>query len=155
MPCYITFSMLTGTVFVLCTGLTTAAISQQIDSIAKLPINAEKLMEDHPLRRYGRGFPGTIRNRLSIDQIRDSIGQHDNEIVVDLSKVAQTLDGQRLDPDRIYGSLVCGPYPFEASEAEFAYPRFRRESPISHGVGLVDVGYFLSEKTNSEGWTDV
>jgi hypothetical protein len=127
---------------------------QPIDIPDDLPIHAAGLMGDHPLRPYGRGFPGTIRNRLSIDQIRAAVRQRGDQIVADLSQVARTLDGQRLDPHRIYGSVVCGPYPFEAAEAAFAYPRFRRERPIDSGIGHVDVGYFLSETTNSENWTD-
>jgi len=135
-------------------ALTGLARAQEIEVPDDLPVDGARLVREHPLRPYGRGFPATIRNRLSLAQIRAAIRQRDDQVVVDLSQVSQTLDGQRLDPHRIYGRLVCGPYPFEAGETSFAYPRFRRAASIVRGEGTVGVGYFLSEATNTEGWPD-
>ena len=119
-----------------------------------LPVNAMKVVNEFPLRPYGVGFPGSIRNRLSIKQIRAAVQQADDEIVVDFSHVTETLDGCDVNPKQIYGRVICGPYPFESSETKYAYLRMRAQQVIKEGRGKIDVRYFLSEKTNSEDWND-
>jgi hypothetical protein len=119
-----------------------------------LPVNGKELVQKYKVRPYGKGFPDTIRNRLSIRQIRQAVQQDGDRIVVDFSHLTSTLDGKELNPRKIYGSVVCGPYPFEARETRFSYLRLRRAKPISQGKGVIDAAYFLADKTNSEGWQD-
>ncbi len=119
-----------------------------------LPVNAKAVIAKNPVRRYGLGYPRTIRNRLSIQQIRNSIRQQGKQLLVDLSHIKKTLDGEKLDPTRIYGTVLCGPYPFESKETKLSYLRMRRDRPIRKGSGVIDVGYLRSDRVNSEDWKD-
>ncbi|MCH5374477.1 MAG: hypothetical protein JJ992_10900, partial [Planctomycetes bacterium] len=135
------------------------SISHAADQIAvpipdDLPVNATQVFSDWPHRPYGLGFPGSIRNRLSIEQIRQAVQQGEKGIVVDFSHVTETLDGKPVSSSDIYGTVVCGPYPFESAETQMSYLRFRRDTPIADGRGVVDAAYFLKRTTNSEDWVD-
>ncbi len=119
-----------------------------------LPVNAAQVFRDWPHLPYGLGFPGSIRNRLSIEQIRQAVQQGEKGIVVDFSHVTKTLDGKPVSSGDVYGTVVCGPYPFESAETQMSYLRFRRDTRIADGRGVVDAAYFLKQKTNSEDWVD-
>ncbi|MDA0709968.1 MAG: metallophosphoesterase, partial [bacterium] len=73
---------------------------------------------------------------------------------INLSHITTLLDGTKIDPKSIYGTVSIGPYPFEADESAFAYKRFRQGATLQNGRSVLDVGVFFETKYNSEGWTD-
>lgn len=96
-----------------------------------------------------------VRNLISVEQIERAVKDGDNEgLRLDLSEITTLLDGSKVDPARIYGTLAVGPEPFEANESDYTYGRLRRETPIENGQGLIDLGYLLEPSHNSEGWTN-
>ncbi|MAE76697.1 MAG: hypothetical protein CMJ85_07520 [Planctomycetes bacterium] len=125
-----------------------------------LPIHATELVRNHPRRPHGQGFPNTIRNRLSIAQVRRAIRQGaqvnglPHHLEINLGHIKQTLDGMPLDPARIYGTVVIGPYPFEAKEARFPYPRWRLQTAVDKGISRVDAAALFTGNLNSEDWTN-
>ncbi len=134
-------------------GQTGAPILAPADA-DNLPIRGGLLVSEHPFLPYGSGFPHTIRNRLSIHQVRAAVQQGKKGIIASFDHVRQTLDGQPVDPSAIYGSVVFGPYPFESAETAMAYMRLRRPVSIRGGRAEIDAAYLLRTNINSEDWTD-
>lgn len=100
----------------------------------------------------------SIRNKLTIPQIQSCITNGGSGLVFDMTaagcNITTLQDGTTIDPSKIYGTVFIGPYPFEESEVNYTYKRFRRNSSISAGKGKLDVPYLLAKGHNSEDWTD-
>ncbi len=95
-----------------------------------------------------------VRNMLSIDQIHSCITQGSKRgLVFDMKEVINLLNGSEIDPSQVYGRIYAGPFPFEASEADYTYHRFRTASKISRGKGTIMIDYLLRPAHNSEDWT--
>ena len=73
---------------------------------------------------------------------------------VDFSHVKELTTGVKVDPEKIYGTVQAGPFPFEGSETSFKYRRYRLQSTILGGKSVLNVGALLTPEQNSEGWTD-
>ena len=58
-----------------------------------------------------------------------------------------------LQADRINGTLFSGPYPFEAHESDFDYPRYRVRGKIQDGKGIIPVATFFTPKYNANDWS--
>ena len=96
-----------------------------------------------------------VRNLYSIDMLYQTVKNGDNNgLKLDLTGTDKLLDGSHINPNNIYGNIYVGPYPFEASEANYAYKRFRQKSKIMNGMGVIEIAPLLSSKVNSEDWTD-
>ncbi len=113
------------------------------------------------VQAVGRMKPMTyrVRNLLSPRALQDAIGTDaprasSEGLRLDLTGVHVLLDGTRIDPEELYGTLYVGPYPFEADETRYAYKRFRGKADIEGGRAPVPLAGFFVDKTNSEDWTD-
>jgi hypothetical protein len=96
-----------------------------------------------------------VRNFYSIDMLYSALKDGDNNgIKLDLTGIDKLLDGSRINPYNIYGKIYVGPYPFEANETSYGYKRFREESDIKNGMGIIKIASLMSKKMNSEDWTD-
>ncbi len=84
-------------------------------------------------RPFGHGYPRTIRNRLSIQQIRSLIQQDGPSVVVNCSGLARTLDGVPLRPGKIYGTVATGTYPATPDPTVFRELHFARLATIKEG----------------------
>jgi len=97
----------------------------------------------------------SIRNLYSIEDLMSAVKSGDEEgFIFDLTNITILNDGSNINPNKIYGNIYAGPYPFEKDEVDYTYKRFRRESDIENGVGKIDVKYLMSGNHNSENWTD-
>jgi hypothetical protein len=135
---------LVTTLSVLALAATFAAAGAQ-----ELPIDQETLE-----KRYTEVPVYRVRNLLSLEQVWEAVQSGKDGLVLDFSHVTRLLDGTEVRPDTIYGRAAAGPYPFEAEETAYAYKRFRKDSDIENGRGVLYVGDFFRDKYNSEGWTD-
>ncbi len=52
----------------------------------------------------------------------------------------------------LHGRVLSGPYPFEAGEADYDYPRYRLQGPLHAGVGQVPIGRLFRQSYNANGW---
>jgi hypothetical protein len=129
-----------------------------LGSAADLPVKSPeqdgfKEVPESPAMRKTRG----IKNLYTVEQIYGAIkGGQEGGLLLDLTTHGQTrlLDGRTIDPQKIYGNVYMGPYPFEAGETQYSYKRFRRSEEIKAGKAFLDLGYFLVEGHNSEDWVD-
>jgi 3',5'-cyclic AMP phosphodiesterase CpdA len=87
---------------------------------------------------------GDIRNRITIDQLRNikSSESPDQGLFIDLGDKA------------IHGKIYTGPYPFEAGEADYDYPRYRLQSSLTEGKGVLPVAELFREKINANHWPE-
>jgi len=115
---------------------------------ADLPVDAAALRAGEPVSHY------RIRNLLALADVHGAIGGGRGGLTVDLSAVRTLLDGSTVDPEAIYGTAFCGPYPFEGAETEYAYKRFRLAAGVRGGKATLKLGDLLRTSKNSEGWTD-
>ncbi|MEM7232610.1 MAG: metallophosphoesterase family protein [Planctomycetota bacterium] len=107
------------------------------------------------LKSRGEAQRSGLTNLFSVSQIADAIRDGSgSSLDVDLSHVQELLDGTRIDPAKLYGSVSAGPYPFESQETRYPYKRFRLKSTISGGKASIPVGNLTKPPLNSEGWTD-
>ncbi|MHC4932482.1 MAG: hypothetical protein ACYTGV_09875, partial [Planctomycetota bacterium] len=114
-----------------------------------LPIRLAALEKFKERKVYGH------RNLLSLEDLQGAIRSGDARgLEFDLGHLATLLDGSPVDTAKVYGVVHAGPYPFEASEARYAYKRFRIAGRIAGGKGRINHGYLLGGRNNSEGWTD-
>ncbi len=96
-----------------------------------------------------------IHNILGISTIRASIKSGNKRgLEFDLTGEKSTLNGKELNPEKIYGNIYAGPYPFESKEVSYTYKRFKTRSVIKGGRGFINISYMFEEYNNSEGWTD-
>jgi hypothetical protein len=94
-----------------------------------------------------------VQNLIDVKLLSAGIKNGNRVMPVDLTHITELLDGTLIDPKDIYGTIAIGPYPFEASEAAFAYKRFRQGATLTGGRSILDVGVLFEPKYNSEGWT--
>jgi hypothetical protein len=52
----------------------------------------------------------------------------------------------------LQGRILSGPYPFEAGEADYDYPRYRLKAPLRAGVGQIPVGKLFRPIYNANRW---
>ena len=84
---------------------------------------------------------GSIRNQLSFDQMHGFTTGTTKGLNLDLG-----------DPG-IQGKIHTGPYPFEAGESDYDYPRYRRTEALVNGAGLLRMDKFIDEdKYNANEW---
>ncbi len=50
------------------------------------------------------------------------------------------------------GKILSGPFPFEAGEADYDYPRYRLTAPLREGVGQIPVGRLFRPVYNANRW---
>ena len=113
------------------------------------PVNIDYLFDFPENDSYG------IRNLLSTDQIQAAIKDGDeNGLVLDLNGIRRLQDGRFINPNKIYGTVSVGPFPFESAETEYNSKRYRRTRDVENGQGLINTSYLLPDRTNSEGWED-
>jgi hypothetical protein len=113
-----------------------------------LPVNHSVLEEEFEERSRG------IRNLLDVDDLFASIKDGDTSgLTIDLSGITSLVDGSPVDPSRIYGMVYAGPYPFEGTEANYAYKRFRIGGRVTKGKAKLPISGLL-ESNNSEDWAD-
>ncbi|MFW6125121.1 MAG: metallophosphoesterase, partial [Pirellulales bacterium] len=113
-----------------------------------LPIDADALKDYRELKHYAIG------NLISLEDLHKAIRDGSGGLKLDFRGVTELLDGTGVDPTKIHGTAYCGPYPFEAAEAGFAYKRFRLRSSIRGGRAALKIGRLLKPKYNSEQWID-
>ena len=136
--------MLKGVVSIILFLLTTFSIYSQ-----ELPVKRPDTQGYNEL-----GY-SNVRNLYSVEMLYNTVKNGDADgLKLDLTSIDKLLDGSRINPNNIYGSIYVGPYPFESSEAKYAYKRFREESIIKNGQGTIKISALLREKTNSENWVD-
>ena len=119
-----------------------------------LPVDGDQLARYPPLTGFrvrALLLPRTLSAALAGGTV-DEQGRGGLEL--DLSAVTELVDGSKLDPRQIWGTVWCGPYPFEAAEARYGYGRLRRRARVVDGRATLDVARLLHPGTNSEGWTD-
>ncbi len=96
-----------------------------------------------------------VTNLFSIEQLVDSVKDGNSiGLLFDLTWINKTLGNKTIDTSKIYGDIYAGPYPFEKTETEYSYKRFRSRSKVKSGKGYVNISYMLMNVVNSEGWTD-
>ncbi len=108
-----------------------------------------------PARAGLQAVKGTTSNLIDIESLYAAVKDGDGQgLLLDLSGITSLLDGTRVDPGKIYGTIYVGPYPMEARQTDYDMRRWRRQSAIEHGKGHLDLAYLLKAPHNSEGWTD-
>jgi 3',5'-cyclic AMP phosphodiesterase CpdA len=96
-----------------------------------------------------------VKNKFSIEQLQTCIKDGNKYgLVLDMSALTATLDGKRIDPSNIYGTLRIGPDPFESAEVNYTYKKFRVSNRIADGKSYIPVNTLLDPHINSEDWTD-
>lgn len=98
-------------------------------------------------------FPGVV-NRLSVDQIQQSIHDGDKGLVFNISGAGTLLDGRRIQPEKTNGILYIGPYPYQPQDTQYRYKRYLESADITGGTALIPVEAFLNRYRNTEGWTN-
>lgn len=83
-----------------------------------------------------------IRNHITFEQLHAIKGTdpENSGLVIDLG-----------NPD-LHGSIYTGPYPFEAGAADYDYVRYRLESPLVDGKGVLPLSDFFKDKYNANAW---
>jgi len=116
---------------------------------ANLPVISPETMGHPPVAsRYMGSF-------LDIQAVQDAIGDGDAKgLPFDLKGVTKLLDGTAVDPARLYGALVVGPYPFQSRDTQFRYKRFRGYAPIKSGRATLPIGLLFKTRYNTAGWSD-
>ena len=110
--------MLKGVVSIILFLLTTFSIYSQ-----ELPVKRPDTQGYNEL-----GY-SNVRNLYSVEMLYNTVKNGDADgLKLDLTSIDKLLDGSRINPNNIYGSIYVGPYPFESSEAKYAYKRFREEN---------------------------
>ena len=135
------------TVTILVAAFIPAAAEQEGEAPSlKLPVYVSAL-ENMEERTRG------CLNLLTINQIQNAVKDGDEKALkLDLTGISSLLDGTKIDPGKIYGSIYVGPYPFESSETQYSYKRFRHRSGVQEGKADIHTDFFLHDKYNSEGW---
>ena len=54
--------------------------------------------------------------------------------------------------EELHGTILTGPYPFEAGEADYDYARYRLSSPLIRGKGMLSIADMLKEKIKTKEW---
>jgi len=74
-----------------------------------------------------------------------------------MHNIAKTGDHRglyiNLENPNLQGMIHTGPYPFETSEADYDYARYRKSNPLINGAGLLQIDTFFPEKYNANDWT--
>ena len=84
---------------------------------------------------------GSIRNQFTLEGLHNFIGESSTGLTLDLGNITAQ------------GKIHTGPYPFEAGEADYDYPRYRRTEALVDGVGLLRMDKFIdSDKYNANEW---
>ena len=98
-----------------------------------LPVLIPKLQE----RR------ANVRNEVTFEQVHRIVGPDpDNKgLLIDL-----------MDED-LHGTILTGPYPFEAGEADYDYARYRLTGPLLRGKGVLSIADMLKEKIKPKEWS--
>jgi hypothetical protein len=94
-----------------------------------------------------------IDTLLDIDWLYAAIlpGSADDEgLLVDLSNITMTLEGDEVDPSMIYGQITTAPYPFMAHESDYAYKVFRADEDYEEGEGLIQIQYLYGSEHGTE-----
>ena len=112
-----------------------------------LPVRNPAIEKYPELPFYG------VRNMLSIETILSCIKNDSLDgLLFDMNDITTLLDGSTIDPQKVYGSIEVGPYPFESKEVHYTYHRFRAFSRIKNGKGILRIGYLMRPSHNSEDW---
>ncbi len=74
-----------------------------------------------------------------------------HRVRVGIEPLTLTLDLGRPD---LNGRILSGPYPFEAGEADYDYPRYRTAAPLAQGTGQIEVGRFFTPRFNANAWPE-
>ncbi len=82
-----------------------------------------------------------IRNVLTWDQMFNITGGNSTGLLLDLGDT------------NLYGEVCSGPYPFEAGEADYDYPRHRLMTPIEQGKGVVSLLKMHKPKYDANDWS--
>src|SRR5208283_1969435 len=84
-----------------------------------LPVLIPKLQE----RR------ANVRNEVTFEQVHRIVGP-------DPEKKGLLID---LMNEELHGTILTGPYPFEAEEADYDYARYRLAGPLLRGKGVLSI----------------
>lgn len=96
-----------------------------------------------------------IRNLYSLNMLLNAIkGGDEDGLTFDITSVDTLIDGTKINPYSVYGTIYAGPYPFESDESDYPYKRFRIKSDILNGIGKIKITDLMTSKVNSEDWTD-
>src|SRR6056297_1998479 len=85
-----------------------------------------------------------MTNEITLQQVYDALQKEGDE---------KGLYFNFEDPS-LYGEIYVGPYPFEEHESDLHYRRYRLQSSLEQGRGLIPIRRFYTEKYDANEWAD-
>ena len=124
-------------------GLCTGRLSAQL-----FPIDREALRQFDPLKPRAT-------SALGFSQVHQAVRSHPDGFQVAFPQTVLLLDGTTIRSNRLYGSVLAGPYPFSARTSRFRRKRFSDDRvALVGGRAAVPLDPFFQKDStrNSEGW---
>jgi len=93
---------------------------------------------DMPQRSVG------MTNEITLEQVYDALQQEGDERGLFLD----------FDQPALQGKIYSGPYPFEEHESDLHDRRYRLQSELKDGRGLIRIARFFEDKYDANEWSD-